>query len=416
MKGPTHEPEHGPARGPESGPVSGQRLASLDAFRGFVILAMIWVNYVAGMSGIPYWLEHAGPHADGITLPDLVFPAFLFMAGMAIPLALRRDAAGGLTLPLLGRLLWRAGSLMVAGVVLAEAWRYDDAAALLPRALYFTLFYGAMLLLWRQGAPGGPARGWLFWLGAALMAALLVLYRGKAGDGASSVYLQHSWWGILGMIGWAYLVCGVLYLAVRGHDAALWGWLLLLLALYMGGTDGWLPVPKLLNEFVNVPQVLGSTSVNMLAGALAGRILLVQSPGAPGRAVWPLVALALVLLAAGLLLRPLYGINKIHATAPYSLVCAGITLALFVLFYWLCDVRGRRRWCAWLVPAGGNALLAYVAPDMWEQLAALLHVPRVWWPLWQQGGAAGLLNAAVLALVMIWLAGIATRAGLKLRM
>lgn len=399
-------------------PPSGQRLASLDACRGFVILAMIWVNYIAGMPAIPYWLEHAGPHADGITLPDLVFPAFLFMAGMALPLALRRDAAGGLTAPLLGRLLWRAGSLMVAGVVLAEAWRYDEAAALLPRALYFTLFYAAMLLLWRSPAPDGPVRGPLFWLGAALMAALLLLFRGKAGDGdgASAVYLQHSWWGILGMIGWAYLVCAVLYLAVRGRDGALWGGALLLLVLYMGGTDGWLPLPAALNAFVNVPQVLGSTALNLLAGVLAGRILLAQAPGAPQRALLPLAVLALVLLAAGLALRPFYGINKIHATAPYSLVCAGITLALFVLFYWLCDVKGWRAWCAWLMPAGGNALLAYIAPDLWEQLAALLQVPRFWWPLWQQGGAAGLLNAALLALGMIWLTGVATRAGLRLKM
>ncbi|MRV76385.1 DUF5009 domain-containing protein [Duganella sp. FT92W] len=392
--------------------VPSQRLVSLDAFRGFVILAMIWVNYVAGMPGIPYWLEHAGPRADGITLPDLVFPAFLFMAGMAIPLALRRDAPDGLTLPLLGRLLWRAVSLMVAGVVMAEAWRYDDGAALLPRALYFTLFYGAMLLLWRQA--GG--RGWPFWLGAALMAALPLLYRGKADGDAGSVYLQHSWWGILGMIGWAYLVCGVLYLAVRGQDAALWGCLLSLLALYAGGTDGWLPLPAPLDGFVNIPQVLGSTSANMMAGVLAGRILLASSAVAPQRAIAPLAALALVLFAGGLLLRPFYGINKIHATAPYTLVCAGVTLALFVLFYWLCDVLGWRGWCAWLLPAGGNALLAYIAPDVWEQLAALLHVPRFWWPLWQQGGAAGLVNAAVLALVMVAVTALATRFGLKLRM
>jgi predicted acyltransferase len=218
------------------------------------------------------------------------------------------------------------------------------------------------------------------------------------------------------MIGWAYLVCGVLYLLVRGRDAALWGCLLLLLALYMGGTDGWLPLPALLQGLVNVPQVLGSTSANLMAGVLAGRILLAAPAGAPSRAIAPLVALALALFGAGMLLRPLYGINKIQATAPYTLVCAGIALALFVLFYWLCDVRGWRRWCAWLLPAGGNALLAYIAPDMWEQVAVLLHVPRFWWPLWEQGGVAGLLNAAVLALAMIGLTALATRSGLTLKM
>ncbi len=70
-----------------------ERLISLDAFRGFVILSMIWVNYLAGMPGIPYWLEHTSAHADGITLPDLVFPGFLFIVGIAIPLALHRAHA-----------------------------------------------------------------------------------------------------------------------------------------------------------------------------------------------------------------------------------------------------------------------------------------------------------------------------------
>ena len=133
-----------------------ERLISLDAFRGCVIIAMIWVNYLAGMPGIPWWLEHAGPRADGITLPDLVFPGFLFMVGMAIPLAMQRHC-GHVTPALLGRLLWRSASLMLAGVVLANAYRYDAQAALLPRAPYFLLFYVAMLLLWRQGALMGAA-------------------------------------------------------------------------------------------------------------------------------------------------------------------------------------------------------------------------------------------------------------------
>ena len=137
-----------PATAPAPAP---ERLTSLDAFRGCVIVTMIWVNYLAGMPGIAFWLEHAGPRADGITVPDLVFPGFLFMVGMAIPLALQRHC-GHVTPALLGRLLWRSASLMLAGVVLANAYRYDAQAALLPQAVYLLLFYIAMMLLWRQGA------------------------------------------------------------------------------------------------------------------------------------------------------------------------------------------------------------------------------------------------------------------------
>lgn len=393
-----------------------QRLLSLDAFRGFIILAMIWVNYIAGMPGIPYWLEHAGPKADGITLPDLVFPGFLFIVGMAIPLSLHR-AVGRVDAALLGRLLWRAASLMVAGVVLANLYRYDAGAALLPRAWYTLLFYVAMILLWRHT----EGRSWTFWLGAVLMAFLLLSFRGTLNPEFSSPYLQHSWWGILGMIGWAYLVCSAIYLAVRGDGLAMMAALAGLIALYAAGMAGLLAwLPDAVQGFVNVPQLIGSTSANVMAGAIVGRLFVHGADHASGPALHTprlrfMALFAVALCAAGMLLRPWYGINKINATAPYSLVCAGLTLALFLLFYLLIDVMHWRGWTALLLPAGANALFAYIAPDLWEQLAAVAYLPRVWWPFWETGGAAGLLNAAVMMLAMLGLTTLASRWGLVMK-
>jgi len=383
-------------------PAPAERLLSLDAFRGFVIVAMIWVNYLAGMPGIPYWLEHTGPHADGITLPDIVFPAFLFIVGVAIPLSLHR-AVGKVDAALAGRLLWRAGSLMVAGVVLANVYRYDAQAALLPRAWYTFLFYVAMILLWRQA----NGRGWPFYGGAALMLFLLAAFRGTLNEEFDSVYLQHTWWGILGMIGWGYLLCSALFLAVRGKPAALVAALIALLAVYFIAPAGLLP-------FVNVPQVLGSTAANVMAGTVAGTLFVQRAMPHATRIRW-MVILAAALFAAGLLLRPWGGINKIQATASYSLVCAAIALALFLLFYVTIDVLRIRRWAVVLLPAGANALFAYIAPDLWEQLAAVLHLPRFWWPYLESGGAAGLLNAAAMTAAMVALTALATRTGLRLK-
>ncbi|WP_374583747.1 DUF5009 domain-containing protein [Pseudoduganella sp.] len=385
-----------------------QRLASLDAFRGFIILAMIWVNYIAGMRGSPPWLQHTGPEADGISVPDLVFPGFLFIVGVAIPLALRRAAASGLDARLFGKLLWRSASLMLAGVVLLNAERYDAAAALLPRSWYYLLFYGAMILLWRQ--DGGAAQRWPKWLGGALMAVLVLAFPGG---------LQHGWWGILGMIGWAYLACSLAFVLAGGGSAPLAGVFAAMLALYLGGTAGaldWLPVP--VREFVNIPQVLGSTAANVMAGVLVGNLFRAEMPHRlrMRQMAW----MALAFLAAGLLLRPYHGINKIHATASYTLVCAAIVLALFILFYWLVDARRRDahavpRAAAWLLPAGSNALLAYILPDLFEQAAAVLHIPRFWWPFLDSGGMAGLANAAAMTALMLALVTLANRAGLRLK-
>ena len=393
-------------------PTPSSRLLSLDAFRGSVIAAMIWVNYIAGMPGIPYWLEHTGPRADGITLPDIVFPGFLFIVGIAIPLALRR-AVGNVTPALLGKLLWRAASLMLAGVVLANAYRYDAAASLLPRAAYFLLFYVAMMLLWRQR----EGRDWSFWTGAVLMAFLLLSFRGTLNEEFSSVYLQHTWWGILGMIGWSYLLCSLIYLATRGDGTALMGAFGALLALYLGGEAGALDwLPSSVRGFVNLPQLLGSTAANVLAGTIVGRLFVGgPAPASHAQRMRFMAWFAIGLFACGLLLRPCHGINKIHATASYTLVCAAIVLALFLLCYWLADVRGWQRWTVLVLPAGTNALFAYIAPDLWEQLAAVLHLPRVWWPYLASGGGAGLLNAAVMTAAMLGVTALANRVGLRLR-
>jgi len=60
-----------------------ERVASVDALRGLVILLMIFVNDVAGVGRVPSWLKHVSAEADAMTLPDIVFPAFLFIAGIA---------------------------------------------------------------------------------------------------------------------------------------------------------------------------------------------------------------------------------------------------------------------------------------------------------------------------------------------
>ncbi|GBP48246.1 Heparan-alpha-glucosaminide N-acetyltransferase [Eumeta japonica] len=61
-----------------------QRLKALDTFRGMAIVFMIFVNDGAG----GYWfLEHAT--WNGLTAGDLVFPSFLWIMGVCIPLAVK---------------------------------------------------------------------------------------------------------------------------------------------------------------------------------------------------------------------------------------------------------------------------------------------------------------------------------------
>ena len=64
-----------------------QRILSIDAFRGLTILVMVFVNQLAGVSGVPQWARHMKADADAMSFVDVVFPAFLFIVGMSIPFA-----------------------------------------------------------------------------------------------------------------------------------------------------------------------------------------------------------------------------------------------------------------------------------------------------------------------------------------
>lgn len=63
-------------------------MQSLDVYRGLTVLGMILADQTYDIEGACWWLIH--PKWNGLTCADLVFPAFLFIMGMAIPLAVSK--------------------------------------------------------------------------------------------------------------------------------------------------------------------------------------------------------------------------------------------------------------------------------------------------------------------------------------
>nr|WP_290939327.1 DUF5009 domain-containing protein [Haliscomenobacter sp.] len=84
-------------------PSTGQRLYSLDALRGFdmfwIMGAEAVIHSLATATGSPIWeaAAHQLSHPDwnGFRLYDLIFPLFLFLAGVATPYSVGRDLENG---------------------------------------------------------------------------------------------------------------------------------------------------------------------------------------------------------------------------------------------------------------------------------------------------------------------------------
>lgn len=111
----THE---APAREPEAP----QRVRSLDALRGLDMLmiaggasALIGVSRALGLDGVTGVLEHHTEHPEwhGFTAWDLIFPLFLFLAGVSMPFSFAAREARGATRPELARHALRRGAVLV---------------------------------------------------------------------------------------------------------------------------------------------------------------------------------------------------------------------------------------------------------------------------------------------------------------
>src|SRR5438874_4112314 len=115
-------------------PEQPQRLISLDVFRGLTIAGMVLVNNPGTWSHIYWPLEHA--EWNGWTPTDLVFPFFLFIVGVAIPLALgRRLSAGQTRADVVVKILRRSAIIFALGLLLHAVPNFDFATLRIPGVL-----------------------------------------------------------------------------------------------------------------------------------------------------------------------------------------------------------------------------------------------------------------------------------------
>ncbi|HEU0108761.1 MAG TPA: DUF5009 domain-containing protein, partial [Vicinamibacteria bacterium] len=153
------------------------RVLSIDLLRGADVWLMLFVNEMAGVKATPAFLRHMPAAADGMTITDVVFPAFLFITGMAIPLALgarlrRGDSRAAMWRHVLGRTV----TLLVLGVLMIDAERASP-QGLVPPALWNILMTAAVVLVFAARRPWRLA-------GLALLVVLVLVYRA---DGVSGV-------------------------------------------------------------------------------------------------------------------------------------------------------------------------------------------------------------------------------------
>jgi len=408
------------------------RITSIDALRGFVMFTMIFVNDLAGAPEkiVPDWMAHFSDRhrqGSGMTFVDLVFPAFLFIVGMSIPFALGwRVAKGEPAWKTFGHVLLRTLSLLAIGIMMVHETP-DSEKLGWSGPLWCTLMYLAAILAFCSISPRHAEAKWNAWkisslclrvAGLATLVWLALVFRGTKDQRIitlSPLQLDTDWYGILGLIGWAYLVTATVYLMFRGHRTAILGCMVLLMCLFAADKkhlfDGfWL------NNIVGIGETLGSEAAITVGGLLLGSMLVApESTTLKSRAkftFWFVTGCA----AAALLLNPLYGISKNNATPSWCLWSCAITAALFFLFYLLCDVGPGKIISRPLALAGQNVLLAYLLSEMLPGLLDVLHLGD-WYGGLSESHLAGAIARSTICGVMILLLSVGlNRIGFRLKL
>ena len=189
------------------------RIASIDIFRALTMLLMIWVNDFWSLKEVPKWLRHAGATEDYMGFSDVIFPLFLFIVGLSIPFAIKnRLDKGDHRNSIAKHILIRSASLLLIGLFMVN-WEsaYSEG---IPggKSLWGLLMALAVVLVWMNWKRSPVPEKWhlpLQLIGMGILGFLAYVYKGGS---EGELWLTTQWWGILGLIGWAYLFNALVYL------------------------------------------------------------------------------------------------------------------------------------------------------------------------------------------------------------
>ena len=395
--------------------MSTQRILSIDIFRGFTIFMMVFVNDLAGVSQIPVWMKHMPSDADAMTFVDVVFPAFLFIVGMAIPYAVKNRLAKDPSLPNFWRhVLLRTGGLIVLGVFMVNSEEMNSEASLISKRWWDVLLYSAAVLIWNRYPRTEEKRRKRFFtglriLGSLILATLYFLYRKGAGPDYSM--MTHSWWGILGLIGWAYLFAMIVYMGFRQNLTAMIGVFALFIVLVLGLKSEGLVLPSFLNWLKGQSGNFAHAALTLAGISLSLILMDERTKDTPGIKIRWMLVMAVLLAIAGHFIRPFYGISKNYATPSWVFYSAAICCALFPLIYWLVDLKGIKKWAAFLKPAGENPLLTYILPPVYYALFGFSFYFDAF-----NTGALGFARAVGFSLLILYISGVLTKRGIRLHL
>jgi predicted acyltransferase len=305
-------------------PTETNRLVSLDVFRGITIAGMILVNNPGSWEHIYWPLEHATWH--GWTPTDLVFPFFLFIAGIAIPLAFgRRVESGGSKRDIYLKIIKRTLIIFAIGLFLNGFPHFGLAEYRIPGVLQriaVCYFFASIIFLNTKVRTQIAIT-----LGLLIFYSLLVKFVPAPGFAAGDLTKEGSLPSFIDRV--------------------------------VFGNHVWRQAK------VYDPEGLLSTIpaiATTMMGVLTGQWLRTEKTRI--EKVAGMFVVGAVCVAFGWSWNAFLPINKALWTSSYVLFTGGLAVQFLALCYWVIDIKGYRRWAKPFEVFGLNAIALYVVADI----------------------------------------------------
>lgn len=389
-----------------------KRLGSIDVIRALTMYLMVFVNDLWTDKNIPEWLEHAPGKADAMGFADIIFPAFLFIVGLSIPFSQQSRMDRGQSRSLIfGHIILRSVALIVMGFFQMNLENYSN-QALLPQAIWEILITASFFLIWLDYPKDKrKLKLWFQSLGIAILILMAIVYKGDSPNGI--IWLRPHWWGILGLIGWAYFACATITLFASER-------LLLLVVFFVFfvffNSSVMLDWPDFTGTFRHFIGSIGlgnasNSSITMIGVIIA--VLYRKFREKPMKIEIILIVIAIALFIFGFSTRPLWGISKIRATPSWTTICSAISILAFAVLIFLIDIRGKENWFKIIKPAGTSTLTCYLLPYFHE--AIFISLIGIHLPLIMRTGDAGIFKSLLFALVIVLITGWLEKRQLRLK-
>lgn len=316
---------------PKFSPFTHERLYSLDALRGF---DMFWImgaeeifHSLYKSTNSPFWFvfsnQFTHPNWNGFHLYDLIFPLFLFLAGVATPYSVGRELSKGTSREkLMLRVVKRAFILILLGIVV------NNGLKIMPLS-------------------------------------------------------EYRYASVLGRIGIAYMFANIIYLYSKQTAQIVWFWGLIIgywLLLKFTSAPGFHPgdltmegnfasymdriiMPGKLYLGIHDPEGLFSTIPAIstgLLGILAGSLLKHGGRSKEKKALYLALA-GIISLVLAQIWNLDFPINKNLWSSSFVLHVGGLSLLLLSFFYYIIDVLGYKSWAFFFKVIGMNSILIYIS-------------------------------------------------------